>query len=86
MARTRNAWRSGPRLPRRSLPAERDELPDPAEGAAVPRCRVCGMPDRPDNRLLVGTWSLAGYRMQLVLCERELPPFDPRAGDPLTVA
>ena len=60
------------------------DLSDPADGARVPRCKVCGMPSTPDRQLLAGVWMIGSYRMSLVLCDRELPPFDPRSGDPLT--
>jgi len=62
------------------------DLVDPADGAKVARCKVCGMPDMPGGRLIAGVWTFGTYRMRMVLCEREIPPLDPRAGDPLAAA
>lgn len=70
----------GPRLPidRRKLRRPSDDaLPDPADGARVPRCRVCGLPNPSD---LVGTWN--GLEGRLPVCQRcwfEVNPPDPLA-------
>jgi len=77
--------RIGPRSTDSSYTAPLD-LVDPAEGARVPRCKVCGMPDMAGGRLIAGVWTVGTYRLRLILCEREIPAFDPRSGDPLAAA
>jgi len=71
------------------LTPEHDELADPANGEKVGRCRTCGRPDQPGNRLLAGTWTLATFSVRYALCEScviAVAPFDPRSGDPLQAA
>lgn len=47
-----------------------ENLRDPAMGAKVPRCVICGMPDRPHAPLLPGYWRYAARPgMDLTLCE-----------------
>lgn len=69
--------------PRRPLtPAIGEHLVDPAHGERVPRCAICGMPDRPGVPLLPGYWAYAARKgIDLVICERDylarLPRYDP---------
>lgn len=83
--RRRNPYSNlaGARLP--SATSTAVGIADPAEGRRVARCAVCGMPATADNQLLDGIWAKGTFRMRLVLCARELPPFDPQSGDPLRV-
>lgn len=61
------------------------DLRDPANGAKVPRCAVCGMPDRPDNGLVTGMWAHLRFHMDMTLCGkciRQIGRFDARDTDP----
>lgn len=50
-----------------------EDLRDPANGAKVARCKVCGLPS---SRVMVGEWC--GLRGRMPICERcwfsENPP------------
>ena len=62
-----------------------EELADPARGEKVPRCRSCGLPDQPGNKLIPGMWGYVRFNMPLELCERCVMAFRPRPDvDPLT--
>jgi hypothetical protein len=82
---------AGPHLPRlpNTTGLASDDLADPANGEAVPRCLSCGLPDHLDNRLLTGVWQVGTFRCAVRLCERcirRVCPWDPRIGDPLQAA
>lgn len=72
---------------RAPLPEPTEDLRDPAHGERVPRCAICGMPERPGNKLYPGLWGYIRTNIPLTLCERDvrdrLPVLDP---DPLTLA
>jgi hypothetical protein len=72
-------WRSGPRLPAGPSLAEPEDLADPAQGAKVPRCGACGMPDPTRMR---GVWN--GLMGSFPLCERCW--FSQNPPDPLDVS
>lgn len=44
------------------------DLRDPADGERVPRCKACGMPDRPQALLEPGLWMCQRFQMELTLC------------------
>jgi hypothetical protein len=58
-------------------------LVDPADGAKVVRCKVCGSTGTAKNRLIPGVWTVGSFSMRVVFCEKEVPRVDPRAADPL---
>lgn len=79
-------WRSGPRLPKAPPSPSQDEIADPAHGAKVPRCKVCGLPGSPGNRLIPGLWAYIHFSMQMALCERCVNEMRPAINpDPLTL-
>jgi hypothetical protein len=59
-------------------------LADPANGAKVPRCAVCGMPQTDATDLLPGMWRYAARPpIDLTLCDRcaaRLGSIEPDAG------
>lgn len=58
-------------------------ISDPAHGARVPRCKVCGLPDSEANRVLDGIWRSGGTVRRLRMCERCIGPDDPPTADPM---
>jgi len=70
-------------------PSPADSAADPALGESVPRCHLCGMPDRPHVRLVEFELRLhgrfAGHSRQCELCYRRHNP-PPLAVDPLDVS
>lgn len=78
------AWNRS-RIGRRTPVTIDPTLGDPAKGERVPRCKVCGMPERPGNKLIPGMWAYLRFHMDLVLCEHcvmESAP-GPMLADPL---
>ncbi len=47
-----------------------DGMADPAQGAKVPRCLVCGMPSTEGSPVLPGLWAYVRRNVQVNLCER----------------
>ena len=64
-----------------------EDIADPAQGAKVPRCRACGLPDQPGNKLLPGLWVYLRFSVSFELCERCVRAAVPdrMALDPLTL-
>lgn len=63
-------------------------LADPAKGAKVPRCAICGLPNQSKNPLLPGFWRYASREgIDLAICELDylarLP--DAKARLPITL-
>lgn len=80
--------RIGPRFSPK-LPTGYDDIADPANGEAVPRCYECGTPNGTE-RVLDFTLVLGGRAVGMERkCERcyiRRNPRDPRDGDPLRAA
>ena len=79
--------RGGWRKPGTPKPSEDVGPGDPAQGERVPRCRCCGMPERPGAKLYPGMWAYIRFNLEVTLCGKCIEEFlpDRRALDPMTL-